>query len=100
MKVSWLTPENEIGERAIEWQAVVSIFAFKRDLFAVDLICLCVNMNDDTAVEVAEDMKGWEALAMKLPEYLPGCKKFEQWFEAVAIPAFKPNVTEIYQRVG
>ena len=98
MRVTWLSPENERGEGSIKWLTVVSIFAFKRDLYSVDLICLCLNLNDNTAVEIAEDMNGWEALVTKLPEYLPGCKRFEEWFEVVAIPAFKPNITEIYQR--
>jgi len=78
MKVSWPTLENERSELTIEWRAVVSIFAFKRDLFAVDLICLCLNLNDDTAVEVAEDMNGWDGLVTKLPEYLVDCRRFEE----------------------
>jgi hypothetical protein len=99
MKLSWLGLEqNDRGEIVIAWQDTVRVEAFKRDLYAVDLICLDFVLNDNKAVEINEEMEGFDSLVNKLPEYLPGCQKFEQWFLVVAIPAFKENNTVIYQR--
>ena len=98
MKLSFLSMTNERGEIVVAWQDTARVKAFKRDLYAVDLICLAILLKDNKAVEINEEMGGWESLIEKLPEYLPGCQKFEEWFTAVAYPAFKPNITVIYQR--
>jgi hypothetical protein len=98
MKVSWLGVENDRGEIVIAWKDTVRVEAFKRDLYAVDLICLSVLLKDNKAIEINEEMEGFESLAGKLPEYLPGCQEFEEWFQVVAFPAFKENNTVIYQR--
>jgi hypothetical protein len=98
MKVSWLGVENDRGEIVIAWKETVRVEAFKRDLYAVDLICLSVLLKDNKAIEINEEMEGFESLAGKLPEYLPGCQEFEEWFQVVAFPAFKENNTVIYQR--
>lgn len=82
----------------IAWKETVRVEAFKRDLYAVDLICLLVLLKDNKALEINEGMEGFESLAGKLPEYLPGCQKFEEWFQVVAFPAFKENNTVIYER--
>ena len=82
------------------WKDVVKLEAFKRDLFAVDLICLAICLNDNTEVEINEEMAGWEPLMRKLPEYLSGCKEFDRWFGVVAQPPFKENLTVIYQRAA
>lgn len=82
----------------IAWKDTVRVEAFKRDLYAVDLICLLVLLKDNKAIEINEEMEGFESLAGKLPEYLPGCQEFEEWFQVVAFPAFKENNTVIYQR--
>lgn len=97
VKLSWLGLFNDRGEIVVAWQDVVRVEAFKRDLYSVDLICLAILLGDKT-VEINEEMDGWESLVDKLPEYLPGCQKFEQWFLVVAFPAFRPNFTVIYQR--
>jgi len=99
MKLSWVgLEENDRGEIVIAWQDAVRVEAFKRDLFAVDLICLWILLKDNKAIEINEEMEGFDSLAGKLPEYLPGCQEFEEWFQVVAFPAFKENNTVIYQR--
>ena len=99
MNVSWLTMENERGDRSVMWKTVISIKAFKRDLYVVDRICLGVQLMDGSGIEVHEEMKGWDALVQKLPEYLPGCKTFGEWFETVAFPAFQLNETSVFEKV-
>jgi hypothetical protein len=98
MKLSWLSMENERGELVVSWQDVVGIETFKRDLYAVDLICLAFIRKDSKSLELNEEMDGWKSLVDKLPEYFPGCQKFEEWFEVVAFPAFEPNLATIYRR--
>jgi len=68
MKVSWLGVENDRGEIVIAWKDTVRVEAFKRDLYAVDLICLSVLLKDNKAIEINEEMEGFESLAGKLPE--------------------------------
>ena len=98
MKISWLTLENERGELVLAWQDTRKVEAFKRDLYAIDLICLAVTSADNKTVEINEEMSGWKSLVDKLPAYLPGCLTFEEWFDGVAFPAFKQNLRVIYQR--
>jgi len=99
MNVSWLTIENERGSRSLTWDEVISIKAFKRDLYAVDRICLIIGLKDGSGVEIDEEMSGWDSLVQKLSEYLPGCRSFGEWFEVVAFPAFQLNMTSIFERV-
>jgi hypothetical protein len=96
MRLSWLGLKYDRGEIVIAWRDAVRIEVFKRDLYSVDLICLTIFLKDSKAVEINEEMEGWNSLVEKLPEYLTGCQKFEEWFQVVAFPAFKSNNTVIY----
>ena len=98
LSLSWLTMENEKGHRLLTWEETISIKAFKRDLYVVDRICLGIELKDGSGVELDEEMSGWDSLVEQLPEYLPGCKKFGDWFEIVAFPAFQLNLTTIFER--
>ena len=98
LTLSWRGPSHDNGDFVVAWRDTVRIEVFKRDLWAVDLICLTIVLNDNKTLEVNEEMDGWESLVDKLPEHLPGCRKFEDWFETVAFPAFKTNLTVIYSR--
>ena len=100
MSISWLTIENERGVRSLVWDEAISIKAYKVDVWAVDLICLGIELSDGSGIEVNEEMDGWDSLVQKLPEYLPGCITFGEWFEVVAFPAFQLNLTSIFERVS
>ena len=100
LSVFWLTGKNENGNKSFRWDDAILLIAFKRDLFAVDRICLGIELKDGETIEVDEEMKGWDSLVQKLPEYLPGCKSFAEWFEVVAFPAFELNATRIFERVA
>ena len=97
--VSWLTIENERGHRNARWDDVILITAFKQDLWVVDRICLDIVLMDGSYIRVDEEMKGWDSLVQKLPDYLPGCKPFDEWFAAVAFPAFELNETPVFERL-
>jgi hypothetical protein len=85
------------GCDSMRWSDVHLVTAFKRDLWAVDCICLYFARSDDTGVEVDEEMAGWRTLIAALPLHLPGCR--EDWWAEVAFPAFAPNLTQIYRRI-
>ena len=83
---------------SLRWADIERITVFKRDMFTVDLICLCADFAGDKEIELDEDMPGWNALIDVLPTHLLGCKQREDWFATVAYPPFAPNPTEIYRR--
>ena len=97
LKLSWVGAFKDRGEIVIAWRDAVSIEAFKRDLYSVDLICLTFHLRNEKVVEINEEMGGFESLVTTLPEYLPGCQTFGEWYTEVAFPAFKPNLTVIYR---
>lgn len=83
---------------ATQWSAVNRAVAFKRDLGITDCVCLVLMRADAVAVELNEEMAGWNRLVEALPNYLPGCKVDAEWFRVVAFPAFATNETEIFFR--
>ncbi|MEP7212972.1 MAG: hypothetical protein ABI791_07850 [Acidobacteriota bacterium] len=81
----------------VKWRDVESVFAYKSDLFTVDLICMIVEKQDSKVVNMHEDMDGWREFVDVLPNHLHGCRKFDDWFFAVAFPAFETNPIQIYK---
>lgn len=79
------------------WQEISEIVAFKRDLFALDLICLRIKTCDGWSFEINEDIPGFKPLVAEFERQLPGFRR--DWFRIVALPAFEPNVTLLYQKV-
>jgi hypothetical protein len=78
MKLSWRSMKNDRYELVVAWRDTVGVKAFKRDLYTVDLICLSILLKDNKAVELNEEMAGWESLVAELPTYLPGCQQFAE----------------------
>jgi hypothetical protein len=83
---------------AMTWLEVFRATAFKRDFFTVDCICMFLGRSDGSGVELNEEMARWNSFVEALPQHLPGCTPFEDWFSVVAFPAFAPNATEIFAR--
>jgi hypothetical protein len=87
-----------VEESQLKWSEVVSALAFKRDCFAIDLLCVSLG-GPSGAIEINEEMTGWsELVESTLPKKLPGCKPFHEWFQGVAFPAFKTNPVGIFSR--
>jgi hypothetical protein len=82
----------------MQWSQVQRVTVFKEDWFTVDCICLAMGAVDDKALWVDEDMAGWQVFVEALPNYLPGCTPWNNWFSDVAFPAFATNLTEVYNR--
>ncbi|HMZ82288.1 MAG TPA: hypothetical protein PLL06_21500 [Acidobacteriota bacterium] len=83
-------------ETVIAWQDIAYLLAYKRDLWAVDLICIEVGTCRGFAFEIDEEMDGWEVVVNRLPEYLPGCPAYADWWQVVAHPPFARNETQLY----
>jgi hypothetical protein len=78
------------------WADICRATAFKRDLFAIDCICVRFGLLDGTEIEVDEDMAGWKRFLEVLPHQLSGCKPQSEWFSTVALPPFAANPIQIY----
>jgi len=83
---------------AVSWAEVQRVVAFKRDLFAVDLVCLQIEFGDDRAWEVNEEMAGWGELLDSMPSVLPGCMTKDEILDRVVQPPMATNETVVYER--
>ena len=95
----WFTERGATRhEGVLKWGSIVSVIAFKRDIFSDDLICLGITDDDDLAVEFDEEDPNWDLLVKTLPESLPGAIAWSDWFQEVAFPAFELGERTIFQR--
>ena len=81
----------------VKWSEITSIQVFKRDLLAVDEICMKISTSEGKLLEINEEMTGWDDLVKSIPKYLEECTSFEEWFPKVAHPPMETNLTEIYE---
>ena len=89
-------PEKTVS---MPWKDVVSVLAYKRDVFAYDLICLAFS-SGEIQVEVHEQMDGWSDLIERLPVVLPGTLAVADWWKRVALPPFATSITTLFKRIG
>ncbi len=82
---------------SLKWNEVKTVLAYKRALYATDLICLGFTSPAGT-IEVDEEMQGWSQLVERLPGLLPGTPPLSEWWERVAMPPFAPCVTKLFER--
>lgn len=86
--------DNKIEEK-LSWDSVLEIFAFKRDNFSVDLICIGFRIdNKGVYFEIDEEMKGYKELESFLPTRFKNIEK--EWFTDVAFPAFETNLVSLW----
>lgn len=86
---------NGLVQARAEWAAVVEVFAFKRDLFAVDDICLGFRrVGAGDAWWVSEGDDGYGALVQEIERRYG--RNREDWFPTVAFPAFQFCRTTIW----
>ena len=88
---------NRKGENFIlPWSEVQEILVFKRDLFAVDLICIAFKLSENKFIEINEEMVGYHDLQSWLPKLFSGIR--EDWFLDVTFPAFAKNQLTIWKK--
>jgi hypothetical protein len=83
----------------IAWDQITEVFAYKRDCLTTDQIRLVFGSQiSGKWLEVTEDEPGFNELITNLPNHLPGCQAYEDWFMSVAVPAFETKWTQIFRR--
>jgi hypothetical protein len=83
----------------VAWDDVTNVFAYKRDCFAVDQICIVIGTaNHNNRIEVREDDDGYKNLIGQMPIRIQGCPAPDEWWERVALPPFEMQWTKIYTR--
>lgn len=85
-------------KQTVAWDSIESATAFKRELFAYDLICVAIEIESGMSVEIDEQMEGWQEFCEGLEAYLPKSLARGEWLNKVMHPAFKPSTTIIYSR--
>lgn len=83
---------------SVAWERVTEASAYKRDLWSTDQICIAFTMNDDTFIEIHEEMRGFCELCERLPRALPGALAFGSWYQDITVPAFEPCLTRLFTR--
>jgi hypothetical protein len=79
----------------VRWSDVKEVFAFKRDIFSVDLICIGFRISEEgDCWEIDEHMAGYDAVVAAMNGAFPGIDT--DWWDKVAFPAFKTNLVTIW----
>ena len=73
------------------------VFAYKRDHWTTDTICLDFYAGD-RGIGVSENDEGYSELVEQLPGYIEGFPPQNDWFAKVAFPAFETNFTVLLDR--
>ncbi len=93
--VRLLRADSDALEWEIRWQEIIEIAAWKRDLVAVDLICLGFRWaGSEVYKEVDEETEGWDALIKQIRHRYGADDR--EWWREVAFPAFATNLTTIW----
>ena len=95
---AWLQGRGGKNISYMAWREVDRVFVYKQDAYTVDVIYMAFASGSGKVLEINEQMRGWKYQIEDLPNYLPGCKPFTEWFMDVAFPAFEMNMTEIYKK--
>ncbi len=93
-KYLYYIKEHNCTEKFL-WDSVIEVFAFKRDLFSVDLICIGFRVDTEgTFYEIDEEMSGYNDVVKFLEMPFDGINV--DWFSEVAHPAFETNLLSLW----
>ena len=79
----------------VRWDDVKAVRAFKRDLFAHDMICVAFQLPDKTWLEIWEESEGFVPIIEKMAQTLPGIP--EEWQSDIMVPPFVTMDTLLYR---
>ncbi|WP_140469563.1 hypothetical protein [Hymenobacter nivis] len=83
------------GYLKIAWDDLRAVFAYKRDLYATDELCLDIFCPENNSLTITEETAGWHTFTEQLAAHLP---LLPGWYGEVAVPAFKTKLTLPYER--
>lgn len=86
---------NQDFSKDIKWTEIDRINAYKKDLYAYDLIVMEIVCGEN-ALTINEETPGWFQLVLKLKEVFDSIPK--DWDMNIAQPAFATNFTTIYSK--
>jgi len=81
----------------VSWDEINLITAHKIDLLTIDCIVIEVHLRD-TFITINDETPGHMKFMNIAAEKLQGFNK--DWFSIVAFPAFKTNLTTVFERIG
>lgn len=82
----------------LNWESIVKVTAYKADLFVEDLLCLLFETIDGHAIEVNEDMLGFDEFLAALPKKLSKFPERDSWWGNIIENPFKENTTILWKR--
>ena len=80
----------------IKWTDIQTIFGYKIDLLTFDEICIEVFYDYNHSFKLSEYSISWDSFLKKIKEQFPEID--ENWHFDIIPPAFKSNLTLIYER--
>ena len=86
---------NENFSKIIKWSEIDQINAYKKDLYAYDLIVMEI-VCGEKALTINEETPGWFQLVLKLKEVFEAIPK--DWDMEITQPPFETNFTNIYNK--
>lgn len=89
-------PHGEVV--SVAWAHVSEVNAYKRDLMAVDQVCVAFTFDESKIVEINEEMRNFVDLCEQLPTHLPGTTPFANWYMEITVPAFELCLTRLFSR--
>lgn len=94
--LSTAEPLPRIAAAEIPWDRVVTVVAYKADLLTTDEIVLeLIDCDDKLVARCDESSDAWFELVETINR-LPGAR--EDWWQAVAFPAFETCWTVVWER--
>jgi hypothetical protein len=88
--------EIEGSKREVSWNDVNAMFAYKRDLWTTDTICLDIFCTNDFSFHIEEETAGWFQFTQRSKKALPSIDP--RWDVEITVPAFATKFTLIYDR--
>jgi hypothetical protein len=86
------------GETSHKWSDIETVFGFKKDLYAIDDICLDIFTNDNLCLQVTESTPGWYQFEKRLSENIPSIPT--DWITEISVPAFEMKLSLLFDRKG
>ncbi|HVX86945.1 MAG TPA: hypothetical protein VH253_19330 [Phycisphaerae bacterium] len=83
---------------SVAWAALDAVWAYKRDLFAYDEICVLFHHGAGQALEVGEHDEGFMDLLKEMERRLEGLPA--RWYTDIMFPPFSTEERVLWRREG